>query len=95
VDRAALVEAIRTRGLRVGLDVFAGEPKVAEAPFADTELAALSACTPHLGASTDQAAEAVAEEVVRIAVVFRETGRAPNAVSTSVPSRGAKDSGPT
>lgn len=82
VDRAALLEAIRSRGLRVGLDVFAGEPKVAEAPFTDTELAALSACAPHLGASTDQAAEAVAEEVIRIAVVFRDTGLAPNAVSS-------------
>jgi D-3-phosphoglycerate dehydrogenase len=80
VDRNALVEAIRSKGLRAGLDVFAGEPKVPEAPFGDAELAALAACTPHLGASTDQAAEAVAEEVVRIAVAFRETGDAPNAI---------------
>jgi D-3-phosphoglycerate dehydrogenase / 2-oxoglutarate reductase len=82
VDREALVDAIRNRGLRAGLDVFAGEPKTGEAPFADTELASLCVCTPHLGASTDQAAEAVADEVVRIARVFRETGRAPNAIET-------------
>jgi len=81
VDRDALVEAIRGKGLRAGLDVFAGEPKTGEAPFADAELASLCACTPHLGASTDQAAEAVAQEVVRIARVFRETGQAPNAVA--------------
>lgn len=81
VDREALIEAIKTRGLRAGLDVFAGEPKTGEAPFADAELASLCACTPHLGASTDQAAEAVAEEVVRIARVFRDTGHAPNAVN--------------
>ena len=81
VDRAALLDAIRNRGLRAGLDVFAGEPKTGEAPFADAELASLCACTPHLGASTDQAAEAVAEEVVRIARIFRETGQAPNAVA--------------
>jgi D-3-phosphoglycerate dehydrogenase len=80
VDRNALVDAIRSKGLRAGLDVFAGEPKVSEAPFADTELAGLAVCTPHLGASTDQAAEAVAQEVVRIAVTFRDTGIAPNAV---------------
>jgi D-3-phosphoglycerate dehydrogenase / 2-oxoglutarate reductase len=80
VDRGALVEAIRNRGLRAGLDVFAGEPKTGEAPFADVELASLCACSPHLGASTDQAAEAVADEVVRIASAFRETGQAPNAV---------------
>jgi D-3-phosphoglycerate dehydrogenase len=80
VDRAALMDAIRGRGLRAGLDVFAGEPKTGEAPFGDAELASLCACTPHLGASTDQAAEAVADEVVRIARVFRETGHGPNAV---------------
>lgn len=80
VDRGALLDAIRGRGLRAGLDVFAGEPKMGEAPFADAELASLCACTPHLGASTDQAAEAVADEVVRIAREFRGTGRAPNAV---------------
>ncbi|MDB5050784.1 MAG: Hydroxyacid dehydrogenase [Fibrobacteres bacterium] len=81
VDRTALLDAIRSRALRAGLDVFAGEPKVPEAPFADVELAALAVCTPHLGASTDQAAEAVAREAVRIAVEFRETGMAPNAVT--------------
>lgn len=81
VDRTALLDAIRNRGLHAGLDVFAGEPKTGEAPFADAELAALAACTPHLGASTDQASEAVAEEVVRIAKVFKETGKAPNAVA--------------
>ena len=80
VDRNALLAAIRSKGLRVGLDVFSGEPKVAEAPFADAELASLSACTPHLGASTDQAAEAVAQEVVRIVLAFRETGLAPNSI---------------
>jgi D-3-phosphoglycerate dehydrogenase len=80
VDRAALVDAIRTKGLRAGLDVFAGEPKVAEADFGDAELAQLVVGTPHLGASTDQAAEAVAAEVVRIAKEFRATGSAPNAV---------------
>ena len=81
VHRAALVDAIRSKGIRAGLDVFAGEPKTPEADFADTELASLCVCAPHLGASTDQAAEAVAAEVVRIAQVFRDTGAAPNAVS--------------
>jgi D-3-phosphoglycerate dehydrogenase len=80
VDREALLEAIRGRGLRAGLDVFPGEPKSGEAAFGDTELASLCVCTPHLGASTDQAARAVAAEVVRIAEVFRRTGTAPNTV---------------
>ncbi len=80
VDRPALMEAIRKQGIRVALDVFAGEPKGAEAPFEDQELAALIVGTPHLAASTEQAAEAVGAEVVRIASVFRDTGIAPNSV---------------
>lgn len=80
VDRAALLEAIRSKGLRAGLDVFAGEPKIPEAPFEDADLAALCVCTPHLGASTDQASEAVAVEVVRIAAEYKKTGTAPNSV---------------
>ena len=39
VDREARVDAIQRKGLRVGLDVFADEPKPGEAPFADTQLA--------------------------------------------------------
>src|SRR6185312_3502522 len=33
VDHDALVEAMRSRGIRAGLDVFAGEPTSATAPF--------------------------------------------------------------
>ncbi len=83
VDSAALERAIQTKGLRVGLDVFAGEPQVSDGVFGgggDGGLAALATCTPHLGASTQQATEAVAAEVVRIASVFRDTGEALNAV---------------
>ncbi len=81
VDRQALVNAIEQKSLRVGLDVFAGEPKKGEAPFSDTELAALVTATPHIGASTDQAAEAIASEVVRIVRLFRETGKPVNTVN--------------
>ena len=35
VDQAALGNAIRTRGLRAGLDVWANEPEAAEGTFAD------------------------------------------------------------
>jgi D-3-phosphoglycerate dehydrogenase len=81
VDRTAFSNAVRTQGLRAGLDVFAGEPKTSEAVFSDPELAALVVCTPHLGASTEQAAQAVAEEVVRLITAFRATGIAPNAIA--------------
>ena len=66
VDTAALRAAIKSKSLRVGLDVFENEPAGGEADWTDAELATLATCTPHVGASTDQAAEAVAAEVVRI-----------------------------
>ena len=74
VDTAALRAAIAAKGLRVGLDVFEGEPAGGEAEWTDRELAALVTCTPHIGASTDQASEAVAAEVVRIVELFLRTG---------------------
>jgi D-3-phosphoglycerate dehydrogenase / 2-oxoglutarate reductase len=82
VDWAALKEAIAAKKLRVASDVVESEPAGGEAPFEDTGLASvLSACTPHIGASTDQASEAVADEAVRIVKVFQETGNPPNVVN--------------
>ncbi|HYO92794.1 MAG TPA: 3-phosphoglycerate dehydrogenase family protein, partial [Pyrinomonadaceae bacterium] len=82
VDQAALVTAMRTRGLRVGLDVFAAEPTSATAEFTD-EIAQETNLygTHHIGASTDQAQEAIAAETVRIVRAFKETGRVPNVVN--------------
>jgi D-3-phosphoglycerate dehydrogenase len=37
--------------------------------------------THHIGASTDQAQEAIAAETVRIVKAFKETGKVPNAVN--------------
>lgn len=54
--------------------MFEGEPAGGEADWTDKELTALVTCTPHVGASTDQAAEAVAAAVVRIVEVFLNTG---------------------
>lgn len=81
IDQGALIDAIQRKNLRVGLDVFADEPKPGEAPFADTELAKLVTATPHIGASTDEASEAIAEESVRIIRLFRETGKPVNTVN--------------
>lgn len=82
VDQTALVEAMRTRGIRAGLDVFAGEPTSATAEFTDpiAQEANLYG-THHIGASTDQAQEAIAAETVRIVREFKETGRVPNVVN--------------
>ncbi len=81
VDTGALRDAIGAKGLRVGLDVFENEPAGGEAEWTDRELAALVTCTPHVGASTDQAAEAVAAEVVRIIERFIATGHPPGTVN--------------
>ncbi len=81
VDVPALKSAIAQKGLRTGLDVFTDEPGSGTADFQDTELANLVTATPHIGASTEQASEAIADEVVRIVRSFRETGRPVNAVN--------------
>ncbi|HEY8225812.1 MAG TPA: 3-phosphoglycerate dehydrogenase family protein, partial [Pyrinomonadaceae bacterium] len=82
VDHAALVEVMKSRGIRAGLDVFAGEPTSATAPFSD-EIAKEANLygTHHIGASTDQAQEAIAAETVRIVREFKETGNVPNVVN--------------
>lgn len=82
VDQVALVEAMKTRGIRAGLDVFAGEPTSATAAFSD-EIAKEANLygTHHIGASTDQAQEAIAAETVRIVREFKETGNVPNVVN--------------
>ena len=82
VDEAALVAAITAKGLRAGLDVFANEPAGGTGEFA-TEIAGLPGVygTHHIGASTDQAQEAIAAEAVRIVKVFKNTGTVPNVVN--------------
>ncbi len=82
VDQAALMDAMHTRGLRAGLDVYADEPTSAIGEFADEIKSEANLYgTHHIGASTDQAQEAIAAETVRIIKVFKETGRVPNVVN--------------
>jgi D-3-phosphoglycerate dehydrogenase len=82
VDQDALKQAVKTKGIRAGLDVFANEPSTAAGDFND-EIVTLPNVygTHHIGASTDQAQEAIAAETVRIIREFRETGRVPNVVN--------------
>ncbi|HEY9167290.1 MAG TPA: NAD(P)-dependent oxidoreductase [Candidatus Kryptonia bacterium] len=81
VDTTALKDAIKSKKLRVGLDVFEHEPAGGDAQFEDTELAGLVTATPHIGASTDQASEAIADEVVNIVRSFKEKGVPLNTVN--------------
>ena len=82
MDHAALAKVVAGRGVRAGLDVFANEPSSATGDFAD-EIVALPGVygTHHIGASTDQAQEAIAAETVRIVRAYKETGRVPNVVN--------------
>ncbi len=81
VDTQALRNAIADKGLRVGLDVYEDEPAGGQTDWADKELASLATCTPHIGASTNQAAESVAAAVVEIIEQFVKTGRPASTVN--------------
>jgi len=81
VDTAALREAIDEKQLHVGLDVFEDEPAGGDAEFHDVALAELVTGTPHIGASTDEASEAIAAELVRIVQSYIATGRPVNTVN--------------
>ena len=81
VDSEALLAAILEKDLRVGLDVFENEPSGGKAEFPGIDFAEHLTATPHIGASTTEASEAIASEVVRIVSVFLKTGRPPIAVN--------------
>lgn len=82
VDDKALAEAVRAGKLRAGLDVFEGEPAGGQADFKNiTAEAADIYATPHIGASTDQAEAAIADEVVRIVQSYATHGVVPHAVN--------------
>jgi D-3-phosphoglycerate dehydrogenase len=82
VDPAALAEAVRTRGIRVGLDVFAQEPSSATGEFTDPVVGLPGVIgTHHIGASTDQAQQAIAAEAVRVIRAYKDTGKVPNVVN--------------
>ncbi len=86
VDETALLEAIGSKGLRVGTDVYQNQPGTPDEPF-DTPLANHDAvcCSHHCGASTDQAQSAVADETVRIVTEFQKTGQFINVVNALQP----------
>jgi len=82
VEYEALARAVRERDLRVGLDVFAEEPTSTTGDFKDAIVALKNVYgTHHVGASTDQAQEAIAAETVRIVRSYKDTGKVPNVVN--------------
>ncbi len=82
VDERALVDAIKTKGIRAGLDVYNDQPSAKEAQWSpEIAKAPGVSLTHHIGASTEQAQLAVGEEVVRIVANFMDTGEAMHIVN--------------
>jgi D-3-phosphoglycerate dehydrogenase len=87
VDYEALREAVQSRGLRAGVDVYPNEPRGTKV-FASDLFSLESPSggfiygTPHIAASTDQAQLAIATETVRVIRSFLIEGVVPNVVNT-------------
>lgn len=84
IDQAALFEEAKAGRLRVAADVYADEPKGGKADWT-SPLTALPNVygTHHIGASTEQAQDAIAKETVRIVESFLTKGEVPNCVNVA------------
>ena len=83
IDEPALIAALKAGKIRAAaVDVYADEP-AADAKEINSPLADVPNLygTHHIGASTEQAQLAVAEETVRIVREFKNTGEVPNWVN--------------
>jgi D-3-phosphoglycerate dehydrogenase len=91
VDEAALAAAMRDKGVRVGMDVYEGEPAAGDSA-SSIGIAAEPGFvgTHHIGASTDQAQEAIAEEAVRIIREYVGRGVVPNVVNMQTQTRAVR-----
>lgn len=73
VDESALIEAMDTRGIRAGLDVFRDEPGGGSGQFAsDLARHPSVVATHHIGASTEQAQNAVADGTIDAIEAYRQ-----------------------
>lgn len=82
VNQDALSRGIVEKGIRAGLDVFENEPGSGAGDFTDpiAELAGVYG-THHIGASTDQAQLAIANEAVRVVQNYLHQGEVCNCVN--------------
>jgi D-3-phosphoglycerate dehydrogenase len=82
LDYDALEELIGPKNLRVGLDVLPNEPQTRHSTYRHPILeSGLVYAVPHIGASTDEAQIAIANETVRILRSFLTKGEVPNVVN--------------
>jgi D-3-phosphoglycerate dehydrogenase len=82
VDQKALLDAVRNKKIRAGLDVFDDEPADKSGPYSG-ELKDVPGIyvTHHIGASTSQAQKAVADEVITILETYIRSGQVKNCVN--------------
>lgn len=87
VDEAALRKGIAEKQIRAGLDVFEAEPGSGVADY-DKPLAKDPGVysSHHIGASTDQAQEAIASEATRVIKHFKASGEVLNCVNLATKS---------
>ena len=72
-----LVEAVKNKGIKAGLDVYENEPKATDKTFDFSPFTGAENIygTHHIGASTDQAQDAVAECTVKIIAEYAASGK--------------------
>lgn len=89
LDYKALARLIAERGIRAGLDVFPDEPGGGLGEFSDSIVSAEGVVygTHHIGASTDQAQDAIAQETLRIVKEYLQSGRVLNCVNLRAESK--------
>ncbi len=87
VDEDALVNAIRDKGVRAFLDVFSDEPSFKEGTFSHALAEHPSVyLSHHIGASTAEAQEAIAQEAARVITEYASKGEVPNCVNLATQS---------
>jgi D-3-phosphoglycerate dehydrogenase / 2-oxoglutarate reductase len=87
VDYEALAELGPRKRLRIGLDVLPDEPVSRSSHYSHPILKVGGVCaTPHIGASTDEAQQAIANETVHVLRSFLTKGEVPNVVNISASS---------
>lgn len=76
IDEDALIKAVKEKGIVAGIDVFKGEPEGKDGTVS-SKLQNIEGIyvTHHIGASTEQAQDAVAEETVKIIVEYKNTDK--------------------
>jgi D-3-phosphoglycerate dehydrogenase / 2-oxoglutarate reductase len=85
VDEQALRWALDEKSIRAAIDVMENEPAAKEGAFKHPMAAHPNLyISHHIGASTEQAQEAIADEALRIITTYGTTGRALNCVNMAV-----------